>query len=323
MEVLQKGVSSTVSAVTTAASATASLVTKPLTFASSFFANANAVPPTTAKALRAGASRIFSFLTVREALRLSSCSLFTSNALVVPQEDIQRYLDSTRFGSLGAVKIVIPAPLSAGNVRRFLHTLCKTTHLSASIDASTGHVVLDAGSAFASRDALIGAYIVPVVSAPPSSGPDSEGRRSGGSSTTAEDEDLDAPILKRLEVASYDEYDDFNPRHPNPRDMNKTHRRGDSMFNSDIEAIAQEALLGGALGGALLGGGAMGQNPHPFDLSAMAREAALLESMGQSPSKPPGRKSRVTQRLGITPGPGGDAASSDEEDDSKPAQRYL
>jgi hypothetical protein len=48
-------------------------------------------------------------------------------------------------------------------------------------------------------------------------------------------------IQKFLEVASYDEYDDFNPRHPQPKD--KTHRRGDSYFNSDIEAHAQAVSI--------------------------------------------------------------------------------
>ena len=47
-------------------------------------------------------------------------------------------------------------------------------------------------------------------------------------------------IEKRLESASYDEYDDFAPRHPMPRD--KVHRRGDSYFNSDIGDAANVAL---------------------------------------------------------------------------------
>jgi hypothetical protein len=50
----------------------------------------------------------------------------------------------------------------------------------------------------------------------------------------------DFSIEKRLESASYDEYDDFTPRHPMPRD--KVHRRGDSYFNSDIGDAANVAL---------------------------------------------------------------------------------
>ena len=48
-------------------------------------------------------------------------------------------------------------------------------------------------------------------------------------------------IMKHLEVASFDEFDDFNPIHPVPRN-NKTHRRGDSYFNSDVSDVATLAL---------------------------------------------------------------------------------
>jgi hypothetical protein len=43
----------------------------------------------------------------------------------------------------------------------------------------------------------------------------------------------------RLGSASFDEYDDFTPRHPVPKD--KVHRRGDSYFNSDITEVARLA----------------------------------------------------------------------------------
>lgn len=46
-------------------------------------------------------------------------------------------------------------------------------------------------------------------------------------------------IEGRLESASFDEYDDFTPRHPVPKD--KVHRRGDSYFNSDITEAARLA----------------------------------------------------------------------------------
>lgn len=52
-----------------------------------------------------------------------------------------------------------------------------------------------------------------------------------------ENSSSDEKIHRYLEMASFDEYDDFNPRHPQPKD--KTHRRGDSYFNSDIDAHAQ------------------------------------------------------------------------------------
>ena len=49
--------------------------------------------------------------------------------------------------------------------------------------------------------------------------------------TVAEEE----KIQKFLELSSFDDFDDFQPRHPQPKD--RSHRRGDSYFNSDISAI--------------------------------------------------------------------------------------
>lgn len=54
------------------------------------------------------------------------------------------------------------------------------------------------------------------------------------------DEDESMFLMHRhLESASFDEYDDFTPRHPVPKD--KVHRRGDSYFNSDISEVARLA----------------------------------------------------------------------------------
>jgi hypothetical protein len=51
-----------------------------------------------------------------------------------------------------------------------------------------------------------------------------------------EEEEAGAFIEKHLESASFDEYDDFNPRHPEYK-ANRGHRRGGSYFNSDISDI--------------------------------------------------------------------------------------
>jgi hypothetical protein len=45
-------------------------------------------------------------------------------------------------------------------------------------------------------------------------------------------------IEKHLESSSFDEFDDFNPRHPDY----KSHRRGGSFFNSDISDAASQAI---------------------------------------------------------------------------------
>jgi len=57
-----------------------------------------------------------------------------------------------------------------------------------------------------------------------------------GSTSVEEDEGIFL-LESRLESASFDEYDDFTPRHPVPRD--KVHRRGDSLFNSDITEVGR------------------------------------------------------------------------------------
>lgn len=44
-----------------------------------------------------------------------------------------------------------------------------------------------------------------------------------------------------LEKNSYDEFDDFKSRHPAPKEKKNHHKRGDSLFNSDIEQIAEMA----------------------------------------------------------------------------------
>ena len=75
-------------------------------------------------------------------------------------------------------------------------------------------------------------------------------------------------IQKQFEICSYDEYDDFKPRHPLPKvewlspnyihiTINQlpllhidlfhsvqNHRRGNSYFNSDVEAYANDAIVG-------------------------------------------------------------------------------
>ena len=122
-----------------------------------------------------------------------------------------------------------------------------------SIDMNQGRVVLDIGSAFKDN-----AYF---TSAVPLDDLDTVDTAAVQENDYEED---DVRIMKCLEIASYDEYDDFNPRHPHPK--NKTHRRGDSYFNSDITDIANDALSG------------FGNKGGGFDLSAIA--ALALEEEG-------------------------------------------
>jgi hypothetical protein len=296
--------------VKTAKTAADAVVVKPLSFVSGFFVNRKgSIDPLTAEALQRGAATIFSYLTLKESVKFSSCSIFTSNALLVPKHLIQRYLDSSSSSSSSSSswRLLISTSLTAGNVRRLMHSLQKMKTASLYLDPNNGHIMLDLGSAFHSRDAFLSSSVIPLVG----------GGGSSSSTTTAEDDEaeVDQPILRNLEANSYDELDDYNPRHPNPRDMSKIgHRRGDSYFNSDIEAIAQEALAG----------------IHSLDLSALASKALEAEGL---PQQTKARRSRVTSKLGMSPsktrlsgqdGPDAGAGnnSSDEEDDSPPAPSY-
>ena len=126
-----------------------------------------------------------------------------------------------------------------------------------SIDMNQGRVILDIGSAF--KDNAYFTSAVPLV--------DLDTVNTTVVNENGEEED-DIKIMKCLEIASYDEYDDFNPRHPHPR--TKTHRRGDSYFNSDITDIANDALAGFSGGSG-------------FDLSAIAALALSEEGFSDEP----------------------------------------
>ena len=66
-----------------------------------------------------------------------------------------------------------------------------------------------------------------------------------------DDDEAGGFIEKHLESASFDEYDDFNPRHPEYKG-NRGHRRGGSYFNSDIsdivDMINKDETSGGVMG---------------------------------------------------------------------------
>jgi hypothetical protein len=71
-----------------------------------------------------------------------------------------------------------------------------------------------------------------------------------GTVASPEEEEAIFTIERAFEKNSYDEFDDFAPRHPMPKD--NLHRRGDSYFNSDIADVAraaqQEAEINAHLG---------------------------------------------------------------------------
>lgn len=162
-----------------------------------------------------------------------------------------------RLTHIGRYKLSFSSNVTLGLLRRILYRVAVGSEGVLSIDMNQGRVILDIGSAF--KDNAYFTSAVPLV--------DLDTVSSSIVNENGDEED-DMKIMKCLEIASYDEYDDFNPRHPHPR--TKTHRRGDSYFNSDITDIANDALAG-------LGGGS------GFDLSAIAALALSEEGFSDEP----------------------------------------
>ena len=152
---------------------------------------------------------IWSMLDLQDVLVLSTCSRFSAN-LGIEASTIKKLLQKSKRGKLGQFSITFPEELTTGLLRRILNRLNTGTEASVSIDSRTGRIILDIGSAFNNKDAYLASDVTAMS--------DNESEVSG------------AEIFRHLEICSYDEYDDFNPRHPKPRD--KAHRRGDSYFNS-------------------------------------------------------------------------------------------
>jgi hypothetical protein len=171
---------------------------------------------------------VWQFLELPDVLRLSMSSKVVES-FVIPVEKLNEYSRTTSWN--GSLAVTFPHALTVAMFRRVMFNLHHVTEAVVQIEERTGRVLLDIGSAV--------------------------------HEDTDEDEEYDPEhqvIFKHLEHFSCDEYDDFNPRHPLPRD--RAHRRGDSYFNSDIDMVVGE--LGNQMA------------PKPIDLLNIAR-AALSE----------------------------------------------
>ena len=191
--------------------------------------------------------KIWEYISLLDLLNLSVCS--QAAASLTASKAIIDSLSSThpRVSRIGEFNLSFSTDLKIGLLRRILCRVATGKEGILSIDGNSGRVVMDIGSAFNDQDAFLAVTAVPFPEELDS---------------LAEPRNID----KYLEGCSVDEYDDFAPRFPLPRD--KTHRRGDSMFNSDIESIASEALS--------------------QDLQSIALSALALEQMDlKGPSGPP------------------------------------
>jgi hypothetical protein len=185
--------------------------------------------------------KLWEFLEVKDVLRLSICSRFCAGLTISPQSVHTIIASNPKLCYLGKFKLSFPATITIGMLRRILNRLQTGENAVVSIDNDSGRVMIDIGSAFNDNNAFL-AKVEPI----PTHRRDVSSMGSSGE------------IFKQLEISSFDEYDDFNPRHPLPRD--KAHRRGDSYFNSDIEMLANEPMMA-------------------FDLASIAKNAIDLEQV--------------------------------------------
>lgn len=184
------------------------------------------------------------YLTIRDIIIWSGTNKYF-NEMKLSNKILQEYfyydnLLLRRFGKF-QVTLVLTEDYALGIIRRILYQLMKTEMIKAelSIDSLTGHIQLDIGNAFASCKPSL-------LSSPRNNPKTSKSKKSFSFEEikVIEDEDDDKNIHrieKFLEASSVDEFDDFKPRHPQPREA-KGHRRGDSYFNSDIESITTDAI---------------------------------------------------------------------------------
>ena len=195
-------------------------------------------------------NQIWQYLDISDVLSISVASR-DSAGLMISVENIQRFLAANeKVRTIGNYRLSFSTDTTLGILRRMLHRVIHGTDGVLSIEGSTGRIILDIGSAFKDRDTYMASMVTAV---PLEEGDDEPMQTSYG----------DEPILRALEHASFDEYDDYNPRHPQ---MGKTHRRGGSYFNSDIGSDMGDIAMSGL---------------KEFDLSNLSTLAVTsLEGMG-------------------------------------------
>ncbi|RYH04916.1 hypothetical protein EON65_46110 [archaeon] len=159
-----------------------------------------------------GYEAVWSCLSLKDVAALTITSLAGEDVLISEKscsEIISRYqIGHWRLSSFQAMK--------ATTLLRVVRMLRTPQDVQLILDDRNGRILIDVGSIKES---------------------------SGGDTDTTEmlHEDPESmTIFKHLEKCSYDEYDDFQPRHPLPKDRGGAHRRGDSYFNSDVDTVISE-----------------------------------------------------------------------------------
>jgi hypothetical protein len=164
--------------------------------------------------------RVWAYFGAPEILKVSTCSRVAAQMVISAPAVKNMIKENTKLNFLGKFELHFGSDLSIGMLRRVLNRIQTGENAVVSINAETGRVMLDIGSAFNDNEAYLASDVQPVV----------------------DEEPYNEEIFKHLNLVSFDEYDDFNPRHPLPREMG-SHRRGDSYFSSDVEMLANEPKL--------------------------------------------------------------------------------
>jgi len=164
--------------------------------------------------------RIWAYFGAPEILKLSTCSRSAAGMIISAPAVKNALKEKTALNFLGKFEVHFGSDLSIGMLRRICNRLQTGENAVVSVNVETGRVMLDIGSAFNDNEAYLASDVQPVV----------------------DEEPYNEEIFKHLNLVSFDEYDDFNPRHPLPREMG-SHRRGDSYFSSDVEMLANEPKL--------------------------------------------------------------------------------
>lgn len=165
---------------------------------------------------------VWSFLTLREILNLSATSKQLSS-IIIPSDVLKGF----SFGNMTRIPFFFGIVLNSAELRSNIATFYRKQDLS----------LINPEFSFASNNnnnkedrSINDSNFIQMLSI-------GEG---GKTEEGYVNRDGSIPIQRNIEAHSFDEYDDFTPTHPQPRD--KTHRRGNSYFNSDIENHANKAL---------------------------------------------------------------------------------
>jgi hypothetical protein len=197
---------------------------------------------------------LWSFFSLEDVINLAATSQFFSGLMITNPAMHNLITKKGLDLTAGRFKVSFPNDLTIGHFSKVLSKFYSPSNIEITINvmSQSGRVVLDLGS---------------VVN----------GIEDGDS-----DEEVDEAhmIHKHIEVTSCDEFDDFEPRHPVARGA---HRRGDSYFNSDVDAYANDIQPI--------------HKSNAFDMSGVAG-AMPDDDDENSPNNPNSVKNRLLQRKG-------------------------